>query len=74
MIKLRLPNGENMILTVSPNEKVQYLFDFVESQERDMGFQNDNERPFSIMRPYDRLNLEDHKDKTLREVFQDSES
>lgn len=30
-IKLRLPNGEATILTVDPNEKTNYLFDYVMS-------------------------------------------
>jgi hypothetical protein len=30
-IKLRLPNGEATILAVDPNEKTNYLFDYVMS-------------------------------------------
>ena len=73
-IKLRLPNGENLILMVDPNEKAQYLFDFVNIQDRDMGFENDDLRSMSIMRPYDKLNLTELKNKTLKEIFEGSDS
>ncbi len=73
-IKLRLPNGENLILMVDPNEKAQYLFDFVNIQDKDMGFENDDLRSMSIMRPYDKLNLTELKNQTLKEAFEGSDS
>lgn len=30
--KIRAPSGENFIVQVSGEEKVQYLFDFIEAQ------------------------------------------
>lgn len=37
-IKLRLPDGESTILIVDDREKVQYLYDFVQSIDKDIGF------------------------------------
>lgn len=56
-IKLRFPDGEAMVLTVDPNEKAKYLFDYVNSIEKDIGFEKDAERKFDIIRPYDQLHL-----------------
>lgn len=73
-IKLRLPDGEAIILTVDPNEKAKYLFNYVESLDKDMGFEKDNDRKFDIIRPYDKLNLSSQQDRTLNDIFEGSES
>jgi hypothetical protein len=40
MVKLRLPNGKSIVLNVSLQEKIQYLFDFVYSfEEENIGFE-----------------------------------
>lgn len=39
--KLRWPNSEIVQLRLPKDEKVQYLFDFIESyEEQEMGFEN----------------------------------
>ena len=60
MIKLRIPSGESIKLNVKDSEKVSYLYNYVESQEGDCGFENDLKRSFDIIRPYDQLNLSEH--------------
>jgi hypothetical protein len=30
--KIRVPSGQNIMLQVSGNEKIQYLFDYIESE------------------------------------------
>jgi|JI9StandDraft_2_1071091.scaffolds.fasta_scaffold1583796_1 hypothetical protein len=56
-IRLRLPNGEAIVVTVDINEKGQYLYDYVLSIDRDIGFERDASRNFHLIRPYDKLNL-----------------
>ena len=70
---MRLPNGNQLIVTVPEDFKIQYLFDFVECQE-DIGLEENVYRKFDIIRPYDKLTLGEVKDKTLKEVFGDTES
>lgn len=71
-IKLRVPSGDSVIVTVAFDEKAQYLYDYIFSLEQDLGFESP-ERRFDIVRPYDRLNLSECLDKKLREVFEESE-
>lgn len=73
-IKLRLPNGEATILAVDPNEKTNYLFDYVMSIQKDIGFEKDTDRKFDIIRPYDHLHLSANMGKTLKDVFEGSDS
>jgi hypothetical protein len=40
MIKLRLPSGESRKIVVDGQEKVSYLYNFVESENGDCGFEN----------------------------------
>lgn len=46
----------------------------MESLDKDMGFEKDNDRKFDIIRPYDKLNLSSQQDRTLNDVFEGSES
>lgn len=73
-IKLRLPSGESTVLTVSMDEKVKYLYDYVMSIDKDIGFERDADRKFNIIRPYDKLNLTEIQNKTLREAFEGSDN
>jgi hypothetical protein len=42
-IKIRLPNGKNVIVNVSLKEKVDYLFEFIESHDmQSMGFEDED--------------------------------
>lgn len=65
-IRLRLPNGEAVVLTVESEEKARYLYNYVSSMEKDIGFERDADRKFDIIRPYDKLNLSDNLDRTLK--------
>jgi hypothetical protein len=40
MFKIRVPEGNNLIVQVDGDEIVQYLFDFVENQPEELGFSN----------------------------------
>jgi hypothetical protein len=41
-VRLRLPNGKNMFVNISTDEKVQYLFDFIYSLENEnLGFEDE---------------------------------
>jgi hypothetical protein len=57
-----------VIRTVDPKENVEYLFTFVETLEEG-GFDNDHDRKFEIVRPYDRLVLSENRNRTIGEVF-----
>lgn len=72
-IKLRVPSGESIKFFVNSNEKVQYLFDYVNSENADLGFENDKKRHFDIIRPYDKYSLNDKKDQKLSIAFEESE-
>lgn len=63
---MRLPNGEAVVLTVESEEKARYLYNYVSSMEKDIGFERDADRKFDIIRPYDKLNLSDNLDRTLK--------
>lgn len=65
-IRLRLPNGEAIVVTVDSNERPDYLYNYVESIEKEIGFEKDDNRKFHIIRPYDKLDLSDHMGKTLK--------
>lgn len=65
-IRLRLPNGEAVVLTVESEEKARYLYNYVSSMEKDIGFERDADRKFDIIRPYDKLNLSENLDRTLK--------
>ena len=62
-----------MKFTVGKSEKISYLYDYVESEETDCGFEDEVQRNFDILRPYDQLNLSEFMNKTLEEVFEGSE-
>ena len=72
-MRLRLPNGEQLVLTVPPEQKVEYLFEYVESLE-DCGFEENVYRKFDIIRPYDKLTLADKRTNTLQEAFGETDS
>ncbi len=36
--KIRVPSGKNLFVVIGGNEKIRYLFDFVDSREEDLGF------------------------------------
>ena len=40
-VKLRVPNGESIILTVAFEEKVEYLYDYIFSLDKDLGFESE---------------------------------
>lgn len=73
-IRLRLPNGEAVIVVVDPSEKAKYLFDYVQGMDKDIGFEKDADRNFNIIRPYDKLNLGENLTRSLKEVFEGSDS
>ena len=54
-----------MKFTVGKLEKISYLYDYVESEETDCGFEDEFQRNFDILRPYDQLNLSEFMNKTL---------
>jgi hypothetical protein len=37
-IKLRFPNGESQILTVSKDETPNYIYNFIKGIDKDIGF------------------------------------
>ena len=48
VFKVRLPSGSNIMVTVSKDEHIRYLFDFIECQPDDLGFNNEGNRNFDI--------------------------
>lgn len=54
------------MVTVDSNERPDYLYNYVESIEKEIGFEKDDNRKFHIIRPYDKLDLSDHMGKTLK--------
>ena len=62
-----------MQLIVPSDEKVQYLFDYVDSLE-EVGFEENVWRKFDVIRPYDKLTLSEVKKQTLGEVFGQTDS
>lgn len=61
------------MVSVPDHLKVQYLFDYVDCQE-EIGLEQDVDRKFDIIRPYDKLTLSGSKNKTFREVFGETDS
>lgn len=53
-------------MTVDNREKAQYLYSFVSSIDKDIGFERDTDRKFDIIRPYDKLNLSQNLDRSLK--------
>lgn len=72
-VRLRLPNGNQLVVVVPEEVKVEYLFEYVECQE-EVGFEEDVERKFDIIRPYDRLTLREKRGMSLKEVFGETDS
>lgn len=68
MIKIRLPNGLTRELNLPQEYRVGYLYDYVLSDPaEDIGFENDLDRNFEFVRPYETLDLD--KSKTLGDAF-----
>jgi hypothetical protein len=50
-------------------ETAKYLFDYVLGIDEQIGFENDEERKFDILRPYDKFNLSQCINQTLKQIF-----
>lgn len=69
-IKLRVPSSEMLKLYVHESEPAQYLYDYVVSREENLGFEEDEaEREFDILEPYDKINLSERKGEKLGKIF-----
>ena len=72
--KIRCPSGSNIMLTVDPEEFIQYIFDFVDSQPEELGFADELLRKFDIYIGFGGSEtLRGKERKKIKEVFEDSE-
>jgi len=58
---------------IDPEERVQYLFDYVDLQPEDLGFNNEAERKFDIFMGFGGgQTLKGKENAKIKEVFEDS--
>lgn len=50
-LRLRLPSGQVLSLQLPKDTTADYLFNFVESHESDLGFEDETARNFDILQP-----------------------
>ena len=62
---LRLPKGIT----------AKYLFDYIETYEQeDIGFDDEANRNFDILQPYEKISLAQKKEEELRKIFDNSDT
>ena len=74
MFKIRMPSGSNIIVTVSKDEYIRYIFDYIECQPDDIGFNNEGNRNFDIYIGFGGSEtLKGKEQKRISDIFEDSE-
>lgn len=62
------------MVTVGKEESIRYLFDYIESQPDDLGFNNEGSRNFDIFIGFGGSEtLKGKEQKKIQDIFEDSE-
>ncbi|EAS03318.4 UBX domain protein (macronuclear) [Tetrahymena thermophila SB210] len=69
-IAFRIPDGSRVMRRFLKNQKIQYLFDFIDCKD-DLEFESE-ERKFDLVQTFPALSLLEHINKSINEVFPDS--